>query len=408
MTIAEIKMKKTRRKRKSPNGEGCITRNKKGYWEIRLTTGYDANGKMRSKYFTAKTQEELLFKRDKYKEQQRNGLCAEAAKITVGEWLDYWYENYIVDKVKVKTRSDYESSIRCHLKPHLGRIKLIELKGMQIQEFYNQLSKNGKIKKKGGLSPKSIRNIHIAFHKALEQAVYNDFIVKNPSRGVKLPKQVSKPIEILNQKEQRQLVEKCFNHPWGMAIFLTLFSGMRLGEVLGLKWKDIDFKSNCISVNKEVGRIKNFDPNIKSKTLLCLRNETKTSSSTRNITVGWQIMEKLAKHKTEQNKHRKKWEKAYNNLSLVFCREDGNLIDPKTFRTFYLNTLKKAGIGHKKFHALRHTFATRALEENSNIKVISKILGHAGIQITLDTYSHVSQDLQQETMQNLADKLLSA
>jgi integrase len=115
------------------------------------------------------------------------------------------------------------------------------------------------------------------------------------------------------------------------------------------------------------------------------------------------VMAKLKEHQERQEQLRKKFGKAYMNLGMVFCREDGWYIDPKTFRDFYLRTLDKAGVDHKTFHALRHTFATRALESNANIKVVSEILGHASIQITLDTYSHVSTELQRDTMQMIAD-----
>lgn len=317
--------------------------------------------------------------------------------------LDYWYENHVVDKVKIKTRCDYESSIRCHLKPKLGKIKLTEIKGMHVQEFYNELAKNGRVDGNGGLSAKSIRNIHIALHRAFEQAINNDLLVKNPLRGVTLPRQDKKPRDALTIDEQQRLVNNCPDHPWGVAILLTLYSGMRLGEVTGLTWKDINFDKNCISINKQVGRIKNFDPAAKQKTKLCLRNETKTSSSNRVICIAPAIMEKLKEHKLKQEKEIKKWGEAYSKLNMVFCREDGELVDPSTFRDFYLGVLDKAEIEHKTFHALRHTFATRAVEVNMHPRIAARILGHANIKTTLDIYSHVSDDLQQEAMQKIID-----
>lgn len=248
--------------------------------------------------------------------------------------------------------------------------------------------------------------MHVAFHRALEQAVNNDLLMKNPARGVKLPKLGKGTRTALTEAEQKNLIKKCFEHPWGTAIFLTLFSGLRLGEVLGLTWKDVDFKDSTISINKQVGRIPNFDPDIKSKTLLCSRNKTKTANSTRTIAIASKVMEKLEQHKIAQDKHKKKWKEAYNNLNLLFCREDGNYIDQTTFRKFYIATLKKAGIGQRTFHELRHTFATRAVESNSNVKAVASILGHANVSTTLNIYTHDSQKLQQETMQNIADKFL--
>lgn len=187
MTIAETK---TRKRRKNPNGYGCVRYDKKsGRWVASVTTGYDNKGKQKFKNFSSKTQQEVIKKLDKFKDQMNKGLCLEHTQITLGDWLDKWYNNFVVGKVGVKTRCDYECSIRCHIKPHLGKKKLSELKNIHIQQFYNDLLKTGNIRKKGkGLSPKSVRNVHIALHRALEQAVNNDLIVKNPARGITLEK----------------------------------------------------------------------------------------------------------------------------------------------------------------------------------------------------------------------------
>ena len=390
---------------KRANGEGCVRKKKKsGYWEAIITVGYDNNGKQLSKYFTAKTKEAVTAKKNRYIADMQKGFCLKFTRMTVGEWLDYWYNNHVIDKVKIKTQCDYESSIRCHLKPRLGGIKLTELRGMHIQQCYNDLARNGRVDKTGGLSAKTIRNIHVAFRRALEQAVNDDLLMKTPIRGVSLPRQDKPDKKILTPEQQKSLEKECFDHPWGMVILLTLFTGMRLGEVTGLTWADVNFKEGIISVNKQAGRIQTFSTDGKKKTDLCLRYQTKTASSNRNIPIPPIIMEHLTKHKKEQDMHRKKFKAVYNDLNLVFCRENGNLLDPKTFRTFYLNTLTKAGIGHRTFHALRHTFATRALELNLNPKTVADILGHANVQTTLNTYSHVSPEIKKEVMQQIVDK----
>lgn len=406
--MATIEMK--RRKRKNPNGYGCVRQDKtSGRWVASVTTGYDNKGKQKFKNFSSKTQQEVIKKLDKFKDQMNKGLCLEHTQITLENWLDTWYNNLVVGKVGIKTRCDYECSIRCHIKPRLGRMKLSQLKNIHIQQFYNDLLKSGNLREKGkGLSPKSVRNVHIALHRALEQAVNNDLIIKNPARGITLEKSDKSTREALTEDEEKALIKNCFDHPWGMAVFIALFTGMRIGEILGLQWQDIDFEKNSISINKQVGRIKNFDEDVKTKTLLCLRNGTKTKKSTRTIKLAPVIMEKLKKYKTAQDENKKKWKEAYNDLNMVFCREDGNLADPKTVSTFYHDTLGKAGIAKKTFHELRHTFATRAVENTSNVKTVSSILGHANITTTLNIYTHDSQELQQETIQNMADKLLSA
>lgn len=398
------------KRRKRPNGEGGIRLKRPGLWEATFTVGFKSNGAQDIKYLYSKTQQGALKRLNDFKEQWRKGLSPDNAQIRLEEWLDNWYNNYIVGKVSVKTRCDYESSIRCHIKPKLGKMKLIELKNMHIQRFYNDLLEKGSLRKDGkGLSPKSVRNIHVALHQALEQAVNNDIIMKNPTRGIKLPASDKNTRTALTEDEEKALIKHCFDHPWGMIILLALFSGMRHGEILGLTWADIDFEQNCININKQARRVQNFDENIKSKTLLEISDKTKTESSNRTIAISPVIMEKLKEYKTAQDKHKKKWKEAYNDLNLVFCKEDGNIADQKAVGTFLSDTLEKAEITTKiTFHELRHTFATRASEYNSNIKSVSSILGHANTNVTLNVYTHDSQEAQQAVMQNMTDKLLSA
>jgi len=388
--------------RRRANGEGHICKTKSGRWEGMLTIGYKPDGKQKFKYFSAKTQQEVIKKLNAYKNERNKGVIVEPTKLTVAQWLDNWYEIHVVNKVKITTRVSYESDIVHHLKPHLGHIRLNELKLHQVQKIYNEFLKSGRVDGKGGLSPKSIKNIHVVLHCALEQAVKEDLLIKNPLNGITLPRRTQKQIEVLTPEEQKKLVNCCLEHRWDTIILLTLYSGMRLGEVLGLTWKDINFEKNSIRINKQLSRLRDYNGST-FRTKLDLRAETKTSSSNRTIYIAPVIMEKLKEHKERQDKHRKSLGKAYNNLNMVFAREDGNYVDPGTFRDHYKNTLTKAGIGHKTFHSLRHTFATRALESGANIKVVSEILGHAGVQITLDTYSHVSPELQQEAMQRIAD-----
>lgn len=387
---------------KRANGEGYIYK-KKNHYEARITKGYDKNGNQLFKYFSSKTRTELIAKLDKYKAEKLNGTYIEDKKITVGQWLDEFYNTHVVNRVTLSTQVNDESIIKHHLKPFIGRIKLSELKGRSVQQMYNQMLIDGRVDGKGGLNPKTVRNIHITLHKALEQAVKDDLIIKNPLKSVTLPRMKKKEIQILTPEEQKKLNHACLEHPWGIAILLTLYSGMRKGEVLGLTWNNIDFDNRKLYVTQQLTRIKDYRKDATAKTMLGIIDDTKTKTSKRIIYIAPVIMEELKKHKEKQSREKLKWSYEYKDFNMVFCREDGHYIDPGTFRDFYLRTLKKAQIAPKTFHALRHTFATRALEINSNIKTVSEILGHASIQITLDTYSHVSKDLQEETMQKMID-----
>lgn len=198
-------------------------------------------------------------------------------------------------------------------------------------------------------------------------------------------------------------MDVCGDDVYGVAIKTALFTGVRLGELLGLQWRDIDYSMNTITVSRQVNRLKDYSPNAKARTRLGIQEDTKTRSSNRPISLPLQLMELLKEHKERQAVEKRKWGKAYKDLDMIFAREDGYYIDPATFRDHYQKRLKEAGLGHHTIHALRHTFATRALEAGIPIKVVSQILGHASVQITMDTYSHVLPELQSESMNKIAE-----
>ena len=198
-----------------------------------------------------------------------------------------WYETYVINNVKASTRTSYEGIIKNHLIPYIGHIKLIQLKKVDIERMYMELIKNGTKKKK--LSVKSIRNIHLVLHKALQEALQREYITKNPASIANVPTLKSqnikkKEIEIYTKEEQDKLIKASTTDDiYGSLVIFALYSGMRKGEILGLQWDDIDFNNKTINVTKQLRRIKNYDSNIKSKTLLSFEYNTKTSNSIRKV-----------------------------------------------------------------------------------------------------------------------------
>lgn len=234
-----------------------------------------------------------------------------------------------------------------------------------------------------------------------------EYITRNPADIANVPtlrseKSSQKEIEILSRQNQQALMDVCGNDVYGVAIRTAMYTGLRLGELLGLKWSDIDFQAKTMTVSRQVNRLKDYSPNAKAKTRLGIQEDTKTKSSHRTISLSEPLLEILLKHKEKQETVKKSWGKSYQDLDMVFAREDGYFIDPATFRDHYQKKLEEAGLGHYAIHALRHTFATRALEAGVPIKVVSQILGHASVQITMDTYSHVLPELQSESMNRIA------
>lgn len=392
------------------NGEGNIRQKADGRWEARITIGYADDGKQKIKYLYGKTRLDCSEKLAQFINENQRGVYIEPSKCTVGQWLDEWYNSHVVNSVKPATRVSYELIIRQHLKPNLGHLKLKDLKSSTIQGVYNKMLKSGRTDGKGGLSEKSIRNIHLVLREALQVAFINDMIPKNPAADgrVTTPERPKdKSIRVFTTEEQKAIERACSAHRWGMIILLDLYTGMRQGEILALSWNDINFDKNTISINKQLSRLKNFDESIAAKTLLMVQPYTKNSQD-RIISVSPAIMSRLKEYQERERVNKNTWGEAYQDKALVFCREDGHYVEPKTFQDFFKRTLKTAGVVDGNVHALRHTFATRALEAKIPVKVVSQILGHSSVQITLDTYSHVLQELQEEAMQAITDKFLDA
>lgn len=393
---------------KRGNGEGCIYQKKDGSWEARIMIGRNEKGKAKYKTFSGKQRADVQRKLYNYIANRKAEEPKNAVKQTVGQWLIRWYNEYVIPSVKTSTRVSYESAMNRHLIPRLGHIALGDLKKTDIETMYNNLLENGRVDGKGGLSVKSVKCIKIALHAALEEALRREYIVKNPASIAKVPTlrstgSVKKEIEILSKEEQKRLMLACGNDVYGVAVYMALHTGVRIGELLGIQWDDIDFDKRTIEINKQVNRMKDYNDNAKAKTRLGIQYSTKTDSSCRIISMSEPLAEKLTQYKEIQKAERQLLDSKYNNLNMVFARWDGNYMDPATFRDKYRDILKMAGLKRFTVHALRHTFATRALEADIPIKVVSKLLGHTSIEITMDTYSHVLPELQSEAVNRIAE-----
>lgn len=394
------------------NGEGCIYKTKGGYWEARIMIGYNERKKPKYKTFSAKTRKAAAKKLADYIANKNTSRPEAINKETVGEWLNRWLDRYVALNVKTSTRVSYESIVKNQLIPNIGQIKLTKLSKADIEDMYMALLANGRADGKGGLSVKTVRNVAICLHKALQVALEHEYITKNSASVSRIPtirsrNEQKKEIEILSKQEQKALMAVCDNSAYGMGIITTLYTGVRLGELLGIVWSDIDFENKTIFISKQVNRLHDYSPNAKSKTRLGFQNDTKTGTSKRLISISDELLRRLLVYRNEQRKNIARRCGVYHDLGLVFAREDGYFIDQSTFRDNYIKRLSAARLPKYTFHALRHTFATRALEAGVSIKVVSKILGHASVRITMDTYQHVLPELQNEAM-NLIAEYISA
>ncbi len=315
--------------------------------------------------------------------------------ITLGQWLNKWLELYARPTIRQTTLVSYYGYINNHICPKIGKIKLSELRTEALQIFFNEKAVGERCDgKDGGLSPKTLRNIRMMLHAALKKAYEFDLISKNYVEFVNLPTVQLHEMRVLSNQEQKLLLaelkkSKC---KYKLAIYIALTTGIRLGEVCGLKWENIDFSANQIKIRQTVGRTSTLDEKAISKTYI-YESYPKTNSSVRNIPVNNSFIEKIKEWKSICSN-------SYCSNGFIFCSPENPLkpVEPKTIQKTFEKIINNAGIKKANFHALRHTFATKALESGIDMKTLSLLLGHADISTTMNRYVHVLDKKRREAM----------
>lgn len=382
------------------NNEGCIYKDKQGRWRGVISLP-SSDGKYKRKYIYGKTRKEVSEKISEILNQLHTNTYVEPCKITLYSWLCTWIDTYCKNEVRMSTYVNYDIYIQKHIKDNIGGYRLCDLNTVIIQQFYNEKSKNGRLDGKGGLSPKTMKNMHDMLHRALEKAVQLDMIIKNPSEYTVLPKRKRSEMRFFTVDEQHQLQKSIKGHRLEMAILLCLYTGVRQGELLGLTWENVHLDANgqsYIRIVQAVNRTKNIYAPENEKTGLFI-SEPKTPHSIRTIPLLSDIAEKLSLYREEQAQYFV--ENALPQTDFVFTTKTGKLVDPRDFQRDFKLLLKKSNIREINVHGLRHTFATRALESGMSPKTLSKILGHSSVGFTLDTYAHVTDALKVEEMAGL-------
>ena len=365
------------RKRKA--GDGTVRQRKDGRWEGRVVIGYDDNGYPKTKNVLAKTKKECVEKLQKLKEEC-GGLKPEKVRpeMPFGDWLTYWYENHSKPKIRPTTQETYESRIRLHIIPEIGDIPLNKLTQNDLQQFYGRLKKSGRKRftdKYGeGLSDRMVRMCHATCRSALEKAVQDGLIRVNPAIGCKLPPKKAREMQVLTREElQRFLIQAKFEGYYEVFL-LDLATGLRRGELMALQWDDLNFKTGVLNVNKQVydvrGQLQISTP--------------KTKNSVRKIVLPPAVVEVLREYKKTVDS---RW------MFPSPVKAD-RPITPGVARRRLQTILERADCKRVRFHDLRHTFATLALENGMDVKTLSAMLGHVSAVTTLDIYTHITGDMQ--------------
>ncbi len=368
---------------KRANGEGTIRQRKNGLWEGLYTAGRDADGKMIRKSVYGKTQKEVVKKLTAVTNDLNTGVYISPDQITVGQWLDIWHADYL-GSVKKSTAAQYLYHIRQNIKPYIGNVRLQKLTAPMIQNLYKNRLET--------LSPKSIKNLHGCFHKALNQAVLCQYIKSNPSLACQLPRVEKKEMAVLTGEDLKRFLDEIKGKPYEHVFFCTVFTGLRESEIIGLSWDCIDFKKGIIKVYRQLKRERQSS-NSNEYVFDSLKN-----GKTRSISPAPVVFDVLKAVRREQAKNGLKYGSAYSNPdNLVFTDEIGNHLCSPTIWKHFKTHVKEIGRPELRFHDLRHSFATISLENGDDIKTVSENLGHATVAFTLDVYGHVTEKMKKDS-----------
>lgn len=373
--------------KKRANGEGSIRKRSDGRWEGRYTVGYDENGKVKMKNVLGKTQAEV---KEKLKEKIEESKVLDVAKsesYTVAEWAALWFEVYAKPNIRERTADYYNRYITKHIVPCLGDIKLNKLTGRQIQKMYNDLLDHGRERvsqkeKNPGLSGTYVHGVHVMLHNCLNRAVKERLLVRNPADDVIVPKIDKKEMKILPPEQVKAYLKAASARGILPLFYLELTSGLRKGEIAALLWSDLDVENCTLSVTKQLMSSRDGELKI---------TQPKTATSVRLISLPQETVELL---KEEHSKHPL-------NIYMFPSPRTGGMYHPDSIVKLHEKILNDAGIEHLRFHDLRHSFATYALQSGADVKTLSCMLGHYSAGFTLNTYCHATRDMQADAARKI-------
>ena len=365
--------------KRRPSGDGMVRKREDGRWEGRYVISRDEKGFPVTRNVLAKTRAECAAKLEQLRESLQEPVNNQPKPgVLLRDWLNLWYQGYKKANLRPNTQMSYERRIYQHIIPALGGIQLDKLTTGDIQKFYTNLKKGGRLLRAElygeGLSDQTVRGIHTTLHAALNKAVEEKLICRNPSDGCKLPSSKPREMKVLTPEEIQRLLIQAREDGCYELLLLELSTGLRRGEICALKWDDLNLKTGTLKVERQVHRVNGE----------LVVSQPKTKASNRSIILPPPVLAVLKAYKKSATTQ---W------MFPSPVKEDSPQ-DPTAVRKRLSTILKRAECKHIRFHDLRHTFATASLEHGMDVKTLSTIIGHVSSSTTLNIYAHVTDEMQ--------------
>lgn len=358
-----------------------------GRWEARIIIGYDDSGKAIYKSVYGKTYIEVREKKKLVIQQGRIiQVPIKSCKITVGQLMKEWLE-YMKHNVKESTFAKYTHLVNAHILPKLGECELRKLDNKKMDMFTRDKLLNGKLNGSGGLSPKTVTDLLSLISQAIQFAKERNYPYPQ-NLVIHYPKQSKPQIQVLSVNQQQKLERVLFNNEdmISMGILISLYTGMRIGEICALKWENINLEDKTIYVRRTLMRIQETNPESRKRTKILI-TKPKSDSSIRIIPIASFLIPYLQSMKKNSN--------------CYFLTGTSDYMEPRAYFQKYKKLMSECRLDNFNYHALRHTFATRCVEKGFDIKSLSEILGHSDVTITLRRYVHPSLDIKKQQMELL-------
>lgn len=368
--------------KRRPSGDGMVRKRPDGRWEGRIVVGHKKNGDPIFRYIYGKTQKELLDKLHQRIDEFQDVELTEDSRMTLSEWLDRWLAEYLPGTIRDGTLRSYKMYTENYVKPYVGEKMMSQITSFDIQKLYTKLRKQGRIHAHPDyghqLADATINRVHCMLHHAMKTAAQEHLIAKNPLDGVARPKPNYKPKQILNEEQLNiflAAIDK--DEVWRDFFYTELTTGLRRGEICGLQWQDFDEDTGKLKIVRSVS--------IKGGGELSV-DLPKTPNSIRTITLPPSTVERLKERK----------QSALTEWIFPNHLHPENPMKPNSAYNRMKQILKDENLPSIRFHDLRHTFSTHALASGVDAKTLSGILGHTNASFTLDTYTHVTGEMQKQ------------